>query len=446
LLGLIPGKRHAAQGPREGGVSSALLRSAQRVALAVLAVVAALLLWYVANPESVRRVLVRALAKDYDDVQPTGVRGPVFAGADASRKRIEVRLEKIAEGIEQPTAIEFPPGVEDYAVVLSKTGQARWLKLDNGMYGPLFSVEVLTAVEEGLLGLAFHPDFAHNGRFFIDYVTASDGKDMSRVAEWRLTNTDDFKHAKASPVGVLLELQQPYQNHNAGQLAFGADGDLYIGFGDGGFRDDPHGNAQNPMTWLGSMLRIDVDHKDPPRAYRVPPDNPFVGKPGYQPETWAFGLRNPWRYSFDPVGRLVVADIGQDHWEEIDLVQAGDNLGWNAREGYACYVGAPASCARTDFVDPIYVYGRGDGNCITGGYVYTGTRIPELRGLYVFGDFGSGRLFAIELPRDRRERVKEARSLGDWPLMPSTFGRDAHGEIYVANYVGGEIYRLAPAR
>jgi glucose/arabinose dehydrogenase len=423
---------------------SALLRSSGRVVLALVGIVAALLLWYAANPQSVRRVLVRALADNYDEVRQATVDAPRFEGADASRTHIDVRLEKIAEGIDQPTAIEFPPGVEGYAVVLSKTGQAYWLKLDNGMHGPLFMVEVLTAVEEGLLGLAFHPDFARNGRFFIDYVAESQGKDVSRIAEWRLADTRDLKHAKASPVGVLLELQQPYQNHNAGQLAFGADGDLYIGFGDGGFRDDPHGNAQNPQTWLGKMLRIDVDHKDPPLAYRVPPDNPFVGKPGYRAETWALGLRNPWRYSFDPAGRLVVADVGQDHWEEIDLVQAGDNLGWNAKEGYACYVGAPASCKRNDLVDPIYIYGRGDGNSITGGYVYTGTRIPALRGLYVFGDFGSGRLFAIELPRDRSEHVKDAHALGKWPLLPSTFGRDPHGEIYLASYAAGEIYRLAP--
>jgi len=299
-------------------------------------------------------------------------------------------------------------------------------------------------VEEGLLGLAFHPDFAANGRLFIGYVARVGSKDVSRIAEWHLSNTSDLAHAKAKQVAVLLELEQPYQNHNGGQLAFGPDGYLYAGFGDGGFRDDPHGNGQNPATWLGSMLRIDVNTRAAGKAYGIPHDNPFVAKPGYRPETWAIGLRNPWRYSFDTLGRLVIADVGQDTWEELDIAQAGDNLGWNIKEAFSCRVEDRAQCERADLVAPVFAYGREDGASITGGFVYTGERIAALRGLYVFGDFVSGRLFAIALPRDRTQRVQAPIALGKWPIMPSTFGRDHRGELYVASLPGGEIYRLDP--
>jgi glucose/arabinose dehydrogenase len=244
---------------------------------------------------------------------------------------------------------------------------------------------------------------------------------------------------------VLLEVEQPYQNHNAGQLVFGPDGMLYVGLGDGGFRDDPKGNGQNPGVLLGKMLRIDVNGSDDKAPYRVPPDNPFIGKPGFRPEIWAWGLRNPWRYSFDPQGRLIVADVGQDRWEEIDIVQAGDNLGWQVREGFVCARKDPQNCEPTGMTDPFFVYGRQDGASITGGYVYSGSRVPALRGLYVFGDFVSGRLFALALPAERTTRIAEPIALGHWPLLPSTFGRDANGELYVATFANGDIYRFAPA-
>jgi glucose/arabinose dehydrogenase len=192
------------------------------------------------------------------------------------------------------------------------------------------------------------------------------------------------------------------------------------------------------------MLRIDVDGESGGKPYRVPPDNPFVDKPGYLPEIWAYGLRNPWRYSFDPAGRLIVADVGQDRFEEIDIVQAGDNLGWSIKEGDACMKGREEECKRGDLVDPIFVYGRDRGASITGGYVYTGKRVSALRGLYVFADFVSGRLSAIALPSDRKQPVSSAFTLGQWPILPSTLGRDADGELYVASFARGVIYRIAP--
>jgi len=393
----------------------------------------------------VRRLLVASLSHDYTQgARADGVPlRPVMVGADASRRQLAITLEKVASGIEQPTDIQFPPGVDGMAVVLSKTGAVHYLALDSGHHGVLLEIEVLTASEQGLLGLAFHPRYRDNGLIVLDYVARDAGRDVTRIEAWRVTPPDDLRHAKLDKVRTLLSVEQPYQNHNAGQLAFGPDGMLYVGFGDGGFRDDPHDNGQNPSTLLGSMLRIDVDHASQGKPYAVPKDNPLLGKAGIAPETFAYGLRNPWRFAFDPRGRLIVADVGQDTWEEVDIVRAGDNLGWNLREGFACAQKDRGRCERSDLVDPVLVYGRGDGASITGGYVYEGARVPALKGLYVFGDFVSGRLFAIALPDDRKQRVQQPIALGQWPLMPSTFGRDAHGELYVASFATGDVYRIA---
>jgi len=416
----------------------------RRTGLWLLGALIALGLWVWLNQDAARRALVTAFAKPYEQEQAGAVLAPRFEGADAQRKQLRISLQTVATGIEQPTDIQFPPGIDDCAVVLEKTGTVRWLRLSKGLHGKLLHVDVVSDVEEGLLGLAFHPDFAANGRLFIGYVVRVGSKDVSRIAEWHISNTSDLAHAKARQVTVLLELEQPYQNHNGGQLAFGPDGYLYAGFGDGGFRDDPHGHGQNPATWLGSMLRIDVNTRAAGKAYGIPHDNPFVGKPGHRPEAWATGLRNPWRYSFDTLGRLVIADVGQDAWEEVDIAQAGDNLGWNIKEAFSCRIDDRTQCDRADLVAPVFAYGREDGASITGGFVYTGERIAALRGLYVFGDFVSGRLFAIALPKDRTERVQTPIALGKWPIMPSAFGRDHRGELYVASLPRGEIYRLDP--
>lgn len=250
---------------------------------------------------------------------------------------------------------------------------------------------------------------------------------------------------------IIFEVEQPYPNHNAGQLAFGPDGFLYIAWGDGGSREDPKRHAQNMQTYLGAMLRIDPGAEAGSKKYRVPADNPFVGRAGVLPELFAVGLRNPWRFSFDPAGRLVVADVGQDRFEEVSIVQAGKNYGWDVREASACHrpkTNCANRSARGDaFVDPVYEYGRDDGRSITGGYVYTGTRIAALKGRYVFGDFVSGRIWAIRLPGDGRSRVAKnaAAALGKWPLLISTFGRDNRGEVYVADFGGGKVYRIEPA-
>jgi glucose/arabinose dehydrogenase len=238
-------------------------------------------------------------------------------------------------------------------------------------------------------------------------------------------------------------VEQPYQKHKAGQLQFGPDGYLYVGLGDGGWRNDPHGNGQNRKVLLGKMLRLDVDARTA-GAYGIPSDNPFVGHADARPEIWAYGLRNPWRYSFDGFGRLIVGDVGQDRFEEIDIVHTGDNLGWNVREATHCFA-PPANCPENGFVDPIFEYGRELGSCITGGYVYTGSMVPELRDQYVFADFMSGAVWAMKLPGPHLagSGLHDARLLGNWPYLISSFGRDDDGELYLVDYANGKLFRLS---
>jgi glucose/arabinose dehydrogenase len=348
-----------------------------------------------------------------------------------------LRLTPVAKGFRQPTDLQFAPGRPRLLLVLQKEGVGAWVDLDSGRRGKFLELDVSTASELGLLGLAFHPRFQENRRIYVNYTVPSGRGNTTRISEFVLPEGDPIGVARDER--ILIEQRQPFANHNAGQLQFGPDGFLYVGFGDGGSAGDPLEAAQDPSTFLGKMLRIDVDRRDPGKEYAVPPDNPFVGRQGWLPEIWALGLRNPWRYSFDPQGRLVVADVGQNAWEEIDLVQAGDNLGWDHKEGFACFEPAEG-CQQQGLVDPIHVYDRKAGISITGGYVYLGRRIPALRGRYVFTDYGSGHLWALELPAQRR-RV-DAQRIGDTGRVVATFGRDVEGELYLGDFNSGEILRL----
>ncbi len=395
-----------------------------------------------------RSRLVKWFTPSYEVQGDTAELSPTFTGADEDRPRIDIGLERVVEGFEQPTDLQFVPGTASRLVVLEKPGTARWVDLASQERGTLLTVEARTDSEEGLLGLAFHPDFARNGRFLIHYSATVDGKAAGVVELWK--TSPDFS-TTAERERRVLTVPQPYPNHNAGQLAFGPDGYLYVGLGDGGWMNDPHEHGQNPTTALGSMLRIDIDRTTDERPYAVPADNPFIGREGYLPETWAYGLRNPWRYSFDSRGRLFVADVGQDKWEEINLVQRGGNYGWNAMEGRHCFP-PDSACNKAEYRLPIYEYGREEGQSLTGGYVYEGDEIPALRGKYVFGDFVQGRLWAIEPPEEAPTRGKDpglapVYTLGRWPLLPASFGRDARGNLYLADFAEGTVYRLsAPAR
>lgn len=393
-----------------------------------------------------RSKLIGAFTPTYKPSGDPSNLNPTFDGPDAALPRIAISLETVAEGFSQITDLQFPPGESELAIVLQKEGEARWTSFADRKQGTFFKQEVLTASEEGLLGLAFHPKFSQNGRFFVNAVVKGDSGDESHIDEWKVAPGEDLRTATPRRVRTLLSVHQPYPNHDAGQLAFGPDGFLYIGFGDGGSGGDPHGNGQNPATLLGAMLRIDVDHQADGKPYAIPADNPFLGREGFLPELWAMGLRNPWRYSFAPDGRLIVADVGQDTWEEIDLVKAGDNLGWNIREARHCFE-PKTSCRTEGLVDPIYEYGRDTGSSITGGYVYTGSRVPELAGKYLFADFVSGRIRALDLPAQvsNDAPLANAWALGRWPLLIASFGRDARGEVYVTDFSGGKVYRIAPA-
>jgi len=292
--------------------------------------------------------------------------------------------------------------------------------------------------EEGLLSIAFHPRFAENATAFIYYSAA--GPRRSVLARVRLpargTVTD------VAGMTTVLEVLQPYRNHNGGLLLFGPDGHLYVGLGDGGSAGDPMGHGQNRGTLLGSILRIDVDRTEGGRPYAVPPDNPFVDDREARPEIWAYGLRNPWRFSFDrATGELYAGDVGQNELEEVDRIVRGGNYGWNVMEGAQCYPPG-RTCESEALVYPIAQYGHDQGKSITGGYVYRGSTLPWLRGRYVFGDFMSGTLWTIAAAGDG---LRSMQLLGETSLSLSSFGEDARGELYLTDLRGG-VYRMVPPR
>ena len=284
--------------------------------------------------------------------------------------------------------------------------------------------------EEGLLGLAFDPDYERSGYLYVHYSAANPRRSV--IARFHAAG------GRADPDSelVILEVGQPFSNHNGGELAFGPDGMLYIALGDGGSAGDPRGNGQDLSTLLGSILRIDVTAAGE-GAYRVPPDNPFVGAAGSRPEIWAYGLRNPWRISFDRLtGALWTADVGQNRYEEVDLIRPGGNYGWNLMEGAHCF--ADRDCSGIGLVPPVAEYGRADGCSVTGGYVYRGLQLPSLDGAYVYGDFCSGRIWALRF--DGR-MVTEHIQIADTDLQIASFAEGPAGEIFVISFTR-RVYRF----
>jgi glucose/arabinose dehydrogenase len=372
---------------------------------------------------------------------------PTFDGADSERKQISVGLRSIADGFRNPTTIVFIPGQSSLMAVFEKNGQAWLLDLKTKQRHKWFLVDVATQSELGLLGLAFHPQFQQNGKFYVNY-TPQPGRgrqNMTRVSEWQW---DRKAGSPAKELRSIFEVAQPYVNHNAGDLQFGPDGFLYIGLGDGGSANDPENRAQNPKELLGKMLRIDVNEKSPGKNYGIPKDNPFINEPRHHPETFALGLRNPWRYSFDKDGRLIVADVGQNLWEKVSFVPRGANLGWNILEASHCFtrgLGNQQTCQRQDLALPIAEYGRNEGISITGGFQYLGSKISELKDKYVFGDFGSGRLWAISLPpkgQELRPQLQALLALGKWNAQIVSFAKDDAGELYVLDFGQGRILAI----
>jgi glucose/arabinose dehydrogenase len=293
--------------------------------------------------------------------------------------------------------------------------------------------------EEGLLGFAFHPKYKQNGQFFLYYTTA-DAPHTSVVSRFRVSQTDPDK-ADPTSEEELLRIPQPFWNHNGGALAFGPDGYLYIALGDGGSARDPHGNGQNLETLLGSILRIDVDRKDEGKSYAIPKDNPFVGREKARPEIWAYGLRNVWGMSFDrATGTLWAADVGQDIWEEIDIIVRGGNYGWNLREGFHKF-GDKGADPRADLIEPVWEYHHNIGKSITGGYVYRGKRLPELAGTYLYADYVSGKLWALRYD-EKAKKVVANYSLRDNKMPVIAFGEDQDGDVYFTDAFG-MIYRFS---
>jgi glucose/arabinose dehydrogenase len=294
---------------------------------------------------------------------------------------------------------------------------------------------VLSGGERGLLSIAFHPRYAENGRFFVNYTDRSGNTVIARYTVSSNPNVAD--PASAVPI---LQIQQPFANHNGGQLQFGPDGSLYIGMGDGGSGGDPSNRAQNLGDLLGKMLRIDVDGA----TYTVPPSNPFVSRAGARGEIWAYGLRNPWRFSFDRAsGDLWIADVGQGSWEEVNFQPAtsigGENYGWRRMEGSHCF-NPSSNCNTGALTLPVIEYGHTGGACsVTGGYVYRGARSPGLQGMYLYADFCNGVISGARRQPDGSVTTRALRSAG---FLISTFGEDANGEIYVAGYNTGVLYRL----
>lgn len=398
---------------------------------------------------SVERFFLSLLGDDsrYEAVGQSSELHPLFIGQDTQRHQLTIRLTEIAQGLSQPVDLLFPPHQPELMLVAEKVGQVSWIELKRPQNRGVFLQEkrVVTEVEQGLLGIALHPQFIENGRLFINAtVKREDGREFTEIAEWVVDPSVDLRSAHPRKEKVILAVEQPYQNHNAGQLAFGPDGMLYIGFGDGGLADDPRAHGQNMKTMLGSIVRLDVDSPPlPGESYVTPHDNPFVGHDEALPEIWALGFRNPWRYSFAPDGRLIVADVGQNKWEEVSVVRRGENHGWNIREADHCF-SPKKDCQVEGMTDPLYSYSHQEGSSITGGYVYTGKEITSLYERYIFADFTSGRMWAIPLPQTgERLSPKQVISLGKWPLLISTFGRDQEGNLYLADFAAGRVFKIS---
>jgi glucose/arabinose dehydrogenase len=289
--------------------------------------------------------------------------------------------------------------------------------------------------EQGLLGLAFHPSFETNGYFFVNYTATN----PERTVISRFKVFQNPNQADPASEQVILTFAQPYSNHNGGQVGFGKDGYLYIATGDGGSAGDPHGNGQSRATLLGKILRIDVDKQENGEQYGIPPDNPFAGNTsGYRQEIYAYGMRNPWRFSFDPVNdRLWTGDVGQNSFEEIDIIEKGGDYGWNTMEAKHCY--PPGSgCSTSGLKMPLWEYGRSQGISVTGGFVYRGPRLTELTGTYIYADYGSRRIWTLDYT-DMDNPINTQLVQANFDI--SSFGVDQENELFICGF-DGKIHRL----
>ena len=347
-----------------------------------------------------------------------------------------ITLEPIVSGLIQPLYVTH--AFDDRLVILEQAGTIRIFQ--NGQLLPAPFLDIQDPVgsnsnEQGLLGLAFHPNYQENGFFFLNYT---DVNGNTNIARYRVS--DDPNVADPASGQILLTIPQPFANHNGGMIAFGPDGYLYVGMGDGGSQGDPQGNGQNPGTLLGSILRLDVTNAE--GIYTIPADNPFVADSAARPEVWAYGFRNPWRFSFDRLtGDLFIADVGQNTWEEVSWQAAdtpgGQNFGWNRMEGNHCYQG---NCDPAAFTTPIFEYNHTLGCSISGGYIYRGGQFLSLYGNYFTADFCTGTIWGVFQQPDGSWQSTIVQQSGQ--PIPS-FGEDASGELYVVVRTG-QIFQIRP--
>lgn len=356
------------------------------------------------------------------------------AGGEAPR----IAVQQVLSGFDRPLFLTHAGDGSGRMFVVEKAGLIKIVKGGETLPTPFLDISGrvrASGSEQGLLGLAFHPRYAENGRFFVGYT---DTQGRNTVERYEASSDPD----RADPAtGVkLLSIDDPAQNHNGGMVAFGPDGMLWVGTGDGGGSGDTYKNGQNKQALLGKMLRLDVDAGEP---YAVPADNPHVGNAEYRPEIWAIGIRNPWRYSFDrATGDLWIGDVGQNAYEEIHRVPAGStgglNFGWPIMEGMHCFP-ASAACDQSPYDRPVAEYGRSGGCSVTGGYVYRGSAHPSLQGLYFFGDYCTGKTWSLDSSDGTTWRMTEQ---VQQPIQISSFGEDEAGELYVTNLNGGTIHQI----
>ena len=360
---------------------------------------------------------------------------PDGSGQTQSDYVVEVAFPNLT--FNQPVGIVSPSDGTSRLFVIEQTGVIRVFQNSRSVASSSVFLDISSRVlyggEQGLLGLAFHPNYAVNGYFYVDYVAANPTRTV--IARYSVSVSNPNQALSNSEL-ILLEINQPFPNHKGGQLAFGADGYLYIGMGDGGSAGDPLGNGQNRASLLGKILRIDVNSPSQGRNYSIPSDNPYAGNTlGYREEIYAYGFRNPWRFSFDQLtGRLWVADVGQNEREEIDIVAKGKNYGWNIMEGTLTY----SSGSQVGLELPVWEYSHAEGIAVIGGYVYRGTNLTGLSAKYVYGDYGSGKIWALQYDG---VAAPVNTLLADTSLNLSSFGADERNELYFCA-LDGIIYTL----
>jgi glucose/arabinose dehydrogenase len=355
---------------------------------------------------------------------------------------VAISTQVVVSGLNSPLDLEQPNDGSGRLFVVEQGGTIRIIQ--NGSLLPQaflnISSKVIVQNEMGLLGLTFHPSFQTNRKFYVNYVRNAGGQFQSVIAEY-LASPTNANQSDPATERILLTVDQVgnFDNHKAGQLAFGPDGFLYFGLGDGGSGGDPFGHGQSTATLLGKMMRIDVNSTSPGLQYAIPPDNPFAAGGGL-PEIYAIGFRNPWRFSFDrTTGRLFMADVGQDKFEEIDIVQKGGNYGWNTMEGVHCF-NPPSGCNMAGLTLPIVEISHPEAIAVIGGFIYHGTAIAGMQGMYIFGDL-SGKIWSLtENPANQFTRAL----LASPGFNISSFGQDAAGELYVVDIAGGRVLKIVP--